>query len=74
LVYPSYADVQRPFLLSALNDQIAAGAFMWVFGSMVFLIPVALIIMRALSPRVVGLPDLLANGVSDTRNASGEAV
>jgi len=74
LVYPSYADVQRPFLLSALNDQIAAGAFMWVFGSMVFLIPVALIIMRALSPRVAGLPDLLANGVPDTRNASGEAV
>ena len=74
LVYPSYADVQRPFLLSALNDQIAAGAFMWVFGSMVFLIPVALIIMRALSPRVAGLPNLLANGVPDTRNASGEAV
>lgn len=74
LIYPSYADVQRPFPLSALNDQIAAGAFMWVFGSMVFLIPVALIIMRALSPRVAGLPDLLANGVPDTRNASGEAV
>ena len=74
LIYPSYADVQRPFPLSALNDQIAAGAFMWVFGSMVFLIPVAVIIMRALSPRVAGLPDLLANGVPDTRNASGEAV
>ena len=54
LVYPSYSDVQRPFPLSPLTDQIAAGSFMWVFGSIVFLIPVAMIIMRALSPRVPG--------------------
>jgi cytochrome c oxidase assembly factor CtaG len=54
LVYQSYADVQRPFPLSPLTDQVAAGSFMWVFGSMVFLIPVAMIIMRALSPQVPG--------------------
>jgi putative membrane protein len=40
LVYASYGEIQRPFGLSALNDQIAAGAFMWVLGSMVFLLPV----------------------------------
>ena len=51
LIYPSYATVDRPLPISPLNDQIAAGAFMWVFGSMVFLIPVAAIIMQALSAR-----------------------
>jgi putative membrane protein len=51
LIYPSYATVMRPLPISPLNDQIAAGAFMWVFGSMVFLIPVAAIIMQVLSTR-----------------------
>lgn len=51
LIYPSYASVVRPLPISPLNDQIAAGAFMWVFGSMVFLIPVAAIIMQVLSAR-----------------------
>lgn len=51
LIYPSYATVARPLPMSPLNDQIAAGAFMWVFGSMVFLIPVAAVIMHALSVR-----------------------
>jgi len=74
LIYPSYGDVQRPFPLNPLTDQIAAGAFMWVFGSMVFLFPVVLIIMRALSPHAVLLPDLLASGAPNTRTASGEAV
>jgi cytochrome c oxidase assembly factor CtaG len=53
LIYPSYGEIQRPFGLSALNDQIAAGAFMWVFGSLVFLLPAFVIIMQILSsPRL----------------------
>jgi putative membrane protein len=51
LIYPSYATGVRPLPISPLNDQIAAGAFMWVFGSMVFLIPVPAVIMQALSAR-----------------------
>ncbi|HEX4065545.1 MAG TPA: cytochrome c oxidase assembly protein [Acidobacteriaceae bacterium] len=51
LLYPSYAAVPRLFGLSALNDQIAAGAFMWVMGSTVFLIPAMGITMMLLSPR-----------------------
>jgi len=51
LLYPSYAAVPRLFGLSALNDQIAAGAFMWVMGSTVFLIPAMAITMMLLSPR-----------------------
>ena len=39
LLYPSYGVVERPFEIDALTDQIAAGAFMWVFGSLVFLVP-----------------------------------
>jgi cytochrome c oxidase assembly factor CtaG len=38
-IYPSYDQTPRPFGLSPLNDQIAAGALMWVLGSIVFVIP-----------------------------------
>lgn len=51
LLYPSYGAIPRPFGLSALNDQIAAGAFMWVLGSTIFLIPAIAITMNLLSPR-----------------------
>ncbi len=50
LLYPSYGGVPRPFGLSALNDQVAAGAFMWVCGSMVYLIPAVAIVVQLLSP------------------------
>ena len=49
LLYPSYGRIPRPFGLSALNDQVAAGAFMWVMGSIVFLIPAVAITARLLS-------------------------
>ena len=49
LLYPSYALVNRPFGLDALKDQIAAGAFMWVFGSMVFLVPAIYLTARFLT-------------------------
>ncbi len=51
VLYPSYAEQTRLFGLSALNDQIAAGAFMWVMGSMMYLIPGVLITMQLLSPK-----------------------
>ena len=50
LIYPSYGEIPRPFGFSALNDQVAAGALMWVLGSIVFLLPVVAIIMQQLSP------------------------
>ena len=61
LIYPSYGAVPRPFGLSALNDQIAAGAFMWVAGSTVFLIPAMGITLQLLSParRRRGAPQLV---------------
>jgi cytochrome c oxidase assembly factor CtaG len=49
LIYPSYALVDRPFGLDALKDQTAAGAFMWVVGSVVFLIPAIYLTARSLA-------------------------
>lgn len=49
LLYPSYALVARPFGFGALDDQVAAGAFMWVFGSIVYLIPAVAIVAQLLS-------------------------
>jgi cytochrome c oxidase assembly factor CtaG len=53
LLYPSYGAVPRLFGLSALNDQVAAGAFMWVMGSTVFLIPAMGITVMLLSTKRV---------------------
>lgn len=53
LLYPTYGEIPRPFGLSPLNDQIAAGAFMWVCGSTVFLVPVLVVIMQILSSSAI---------------------
>jgi putative membrane protein len=49
LLYPSYALVERPFGIDALTDQIAAGAFMWVMGSLVFVVPATVLTLRVLT-------------------------
>ena len=49
LLYPSYGLVERPFGIDALTDQIAAGAFMWVLGSLVFLVPAIYLTSRFLA-------------------------
>jgi putative membrane protein len=51
LVYPSYAVMPRLFGMSALADQSASGAIMWVLGSTVFLIPACVIAVQCLSSR-----------------------
>lgn len=51
VMYPSYALEPRLFGISALNDQIASGALMWVMGSMFFLVPAFIITVRLLSPK-----------------------
>ena len=68
LLYPSYAAVPRLFGFSALHDQIAAGALMWVMGSMAFTVPAMVIAVECLQgnrwkkrPRLVprrGAPSL----------------
>lgn len=51
VIYPSYAAAPRVFDISALNDQAAAGAFMWVLGSIIFLVPAVIAVSRLLSPK-----------------------
>jgi len=49
VLYPSYAVVPRLFGLSALEDQVAAGAIMWVVGSLAFVVPAVIIAVQCLS-------------------------
>ena len=50
VLYPTYASAPRFTGLSALEDQSAAGGIMWVPGSIVFLVPAAMIAIKCLSP------------------------
>ena len=49
VLYPSYAGAPRLFGLSALEDQVAAGAFMWVAGSLAFIVPAIALTIQCLS-------------------------
>ncbi len=55
VLYPSYSAAERVARLTPLQDQVLSGAEMWVLNSLVFLVPVAVIVVRMLSPR--GLRD-----------------
>jgi len=50
VLYPTYAQAPRAFSLSPLDDQVAAGAGMWVFGSLIFLIAALATMFQLLSP------------------------
>jgi cytochrome c oxidase assembly factor CtaG len=50
VVYPHYLHQQRPLNFSALQDQEAAGALMWVFVTFVYLIPAVVVTIQILSP------------------------
>jgi cytochrome c oxidase assembly factor CtaG len=49
--YPTYAALPRPFGFSPLQDQAAAGAIMWVPGSLVFLIAAVCVVRHLLVGR-----------------------
>lgn len=51
VLYPTYLAAPRPFGISALEDQAAAGSIMWVPGSLFFLVPVAMITIQLLSSK-----------------------
>jgi len=50
VLYPTYAAAPRLSATSAHADQSAAGALMWLFGSLGFLVPAGAIAIRLLSP------------------------
>jgi len=49
VVYPTYAMIPRITNLTALEDQAAAGAMMWVASSVFFLVPLGLITIELMS-------------------------
>ncbi len=50
VLYPSYQLAPRLWGISALDDQAAAGAIMWVPGSILLLVPAVILGMHALEP------------------------
>jgi putative membrane protein len=51
LLYPYYATAQSIPGFTPMNDQVVAGAIMWLPGSIFYLVPVVLIIFRMLAPQ-----------------------
>jgi len=51
VLYPSYLHAERVSSLTPLQDQVAAGAEMWVLNSIVFLVPAVVLTFRRLAPR-----------------------
>jgi cytochrome c oxidase assembly factor CtaG len=52
ILYPTYDAVPRLWSISAIDDQAAAGVIMWVPGSVIFLVPVGVLVIRLLdAPR-----------------------
>ena len=48
LLYPTYMAVPRLWGISALDDQATAGVIMWVPGSLLYLVPMGLLVIRLL--------------------------
>ena len=51
ILYPTYEHVPRLWGSNPLDDQATAGTIMWVPGSIIFLVPAAIIAIQFLSPR-----------------------
>jgi putative membrane protein len=53
VLYPSYNEAPSLFGITPLQDQVFAGALMWVFGLFVCMVPAVFITLKLLSPRVI---------------------
>jgi len=51
VLYPSYLHAERVSPLTPLQDQVLAGAEMWVLNSLVFLVPAVAVTFKLLAPR-----------------------
>jgi putative membrane protein len=58
VLYPSYLDAPQVFGMNPHQDQAAAGALMWVIGSMAFIIPAVWVGVQCLSRPSLGLQPL----------------
>lgn len=59
VVYPYYLQTPPVFSITPLQDQILAGALMWVLGFFACFFPAVLLTVRLLSPRVSNASDAL---------------
>jgi cytochrome c oxidase assembly factor CtaG len=59
-LYPSYAAGPSLFGFTPQEDQAAAGAIMWVVGSLAFIVPAILIAIQCLTRRRTEVPVLLS--------------
>jgi cytochrome c oxidase assembly factor CtaG len=60
VLYPSYASAPMIFQVSALDDQVFAGALMWVFGTFVYMVPAVILTVQLLSGNTAPSPDEMA--------------
>jgi putative membrane protein len=66
VLYRSYSEAPRLSGLSALEDQVAAGAFMWLVGSMAFIVPAIGVAVQCLSTRSARDPVSAVMGAEST--------
>src|SRR5882762_2147088 len=57
VLYPSYAAAPMILHLSPLEDQVFAGALMWVFGTFVYTVPAVILTVRFLSGSIAANPN-----------------
>src|SRR5882762_2266943 len=57
VLYPSYAAAPMILHLSPLEDQVFAGALMWVFGTFVYTVPAVILTVRFLSGSISANPN-----------------
>jgi len=57
VVYPSHHSASMPFSLSPLQDQECAGALMWFWVTIAYLVPAIVVTVRMLSPSAAPATD-----------------
>ena len=73
VLYPTYERAPRLWGSNPLDDQAIAGTLMWVPGSIIFLVPAAIIAIQFLSPKSSFLPAGHLSQVKE-RNPKGKTV
>ena len=69
VLYPTYQHVPHLWGSNPLDDQVIAGTIMWVPGSIIFLVPAAIIAIQFLSPKS---NFQFAHGAQPTPSPEGE--
>jgi putative membrane protein len=60
VLYPSYASAPMIFDIPPIEDQVFAGALMWVFGTFVYVVPAVILTVQLLSGNTAPSPDEMA--------------